>query len=58
LIDFKISAMACARGFAPRLPSLRRERDGIGFRVAFSDHEHGVHFHLLAALDLDVKLAS
>ena len=35
---------------------------GIGFHVAFSDHEHGVHFHLFCALDLplafEVKLAS
>ena len=26
--------------------------DGIGFHVAFADHEHGVDFHLLGGLDL------
>jgi hypothetical protein len=30
--------------------------DGIGFHVAFADHEHGVHFHLFGALDLAVDL--
>src|SRR5258708_3034972 len=29
---------------------------GVGFHVAFSDHEHGVHFHLLGALDFAVDL--
>ena len=28
----------------------------IGLHVAFSDHEHGVHFHLLGVLDLAVDL--
>jgi len=28
------------------------DADGVGFHVAFSDHEHGVHFHLLDVLDL------
>ncbi len=27
------------------------DTDGVGFHVAFSDHEHSVHFHLLGALD-------
>jgi hypothetical protein len=26
--------------------------DGVRFQVAFPDHEHGVHFHLLGAGDL------
>lgn len=30
------------------------DADGARFHVAFSDHEHGVHFHLLGALDLAV----
>jgi hypothetical protein len=25
--------------------------DRVGFHIAFSDHEHGMHFHLLGALD-------
>ncbi len=33
--------------------------DSVGVHVAFSDHEHTVHFHLLGALDFfEVKLAS
>src|SRR6266446_1689542 len=30
------------------------DADGISFHVAFSDYEHGVHFHLLGALDFAV----
>ena len=29
---------------------------GLGFHVAFSDHEHGVDFHLFGALDFAVDL--
>ncbi len=29
---------------------------GVGFHVAFSDHEHGVHFHLFGALDFAVDV--
>ena len=32
------------------------DADGVGFHVAFSDHEHGVDFHLLGALDFAVDL--
>ena len=32
------------------------DADGVGFHVAFSNHEHGVHFHLLGALDFAVDL--
>ena len=32
---------------------------GVGFHVAFSNHEHGVDFHLFGARDFfEVKLAS
>ena len=45
--------MASVRGFAPRSPfAMNADADGILLEVAFSDHEHGVHFHLLGALDL------
>jgi hypothetical protein len=30
------------------------DADGVGFHVAFSNYEHGVHFHLLGALDFPV----
>ena len=29
---------------------------GVGFHVALSDYKHGVHFHLLGALDFAVDL--
>ena len=29
---------------------------GIGFHIAFSNHEHGVHFHLFGAQDFAVDL--
>ena len=32
------------------------DADGVGFHVAFSDHEHGVDFHLFGALDFAVDL--
>jgi hypothetical protein len=32
------------------------DADGVGFHVAFSDYKHGVHFHLLGALDFAVDL--
>ena len=32
------------------------DADGVGFHVAFPDYEHGVHFHLLGALDFPVDL--
>jgi hypothetical protein len=32
------------------------DTDCAGFHVAFSDHEHGVDFHLLGALDFAVDL--
>ena len=32
------------------------DANGVGFHVAFSDHEHGVDFHLLGALDFAVDL--
>jgi hypothetical protein len=32
------------------------DADGVGLHVAFSDHEHGVHFHLFCALDLAVDV--
>src|SRR5438874_1064909 len=32
------------------------DADGISFHVAFPDHEHGVDFHLLGALDFAVDL--
>ncbi len=32
------------------------DADGVRFHVAFSDHEHGVDFHLFGALDFAVDL--
>ena len=32
------------------------DADGVRFHVALSDHEHGVDFHLLRALDFAVDL--
>jgi hypothetical protein len=59
LIDFKSSAMAAVRGLAPRLPfAVDADANGVGFHVAFADHEHGVHFHLLGTLDFADRLAT
>ncbi len=33
------------------------DADGVGFHVAFSDHEHRVEFNLLGALDFAVDLS-
>jgi hypothetical protein len=33
------------------------DADRVGFHVALSDHEHGVDFHLLGALDLAADLS-
>jgi len=53
LIDSNSSATASARGLAPRLPlPWMRTFTALSFHVAFADHEHGVHFHLLGPLDL------
>jgi hypothetical protein len=46
-------------GFGPRFGAeiafaVDPDADGVGFHVAFSDHEHGVHFHLFGALDFAV----
>jgi hypothetical protein len=35
---------------------MNADADRVGFHVAFSDHEHGVDFHLLGALDFAVDL--
>jgi hypothetical protein len=32
------------------------DANSVGLHVAFSDHEHGVDFHLLGALDLAVDV--
>ena len=56
-MDNKISAIASVRGLAPRLPlPWTRTLTASGFHVAFSNDEHGVHFHLLGALDFAVDL--
>ena len=57
MIDSKISAIASARGFGAEIAfAVNADADGVGFHVAFADHEHGVHFHLLGALDFAVDL--
>lgn len=34
--------------------AVNADADGVRFHVAFSDHEHAMHFHLLGALDFAV----
>ena len=36
--------------------AVNADADGVGFHIAFADYEHGVHFHLLSALDFAVDL--
>ena len=36
--------------------AVHSDANGVGVHVAFSDHEHGVHFHLLGALDFAVDV--
>ena len=39
-------------------PRQLKDAHGIGIHVAFSDHKHGVNFHLLGALDFAVDLVA
>ena len=51
------SAIASAARFGAEVAfAVDAHADGVGFHVAFSDHEHGVDFHLLGALDFAVDL--
>src|SRR5882724_5815903 len=34
------------------------DANGVGFHVAFSNHKHGVYFHLLGSLDFAVDLVA
>src|SRR5215469_18326791 len=48
-------------GFPPRLCTeiafaMNTDADGVGVHVAFSNHKHGVYFHLLGPLDFAVDL--
>src|SRR6478672_4582425 len=36
--------------------AVKADAHGVCFHVAFADHEHGMHFHLLGALDFAVDL--
>src|SRR5947207_14199548 len=36
--------------------AMNADANGVGFHVAFSNNEHGVHFHLLGALDFAVDV--
>src|SRR6516162_6786575 len=46
----------CARFGAKIAFAVDADTDGVGFHIAFSDHEHGVHLDLLGALNFTVDL--
>ena len=56
-IDLSSLAAASPRRFRAEITfAVNADADGAGFHVAFSDYKHGVHFHLLGALDFAVDL--
>ena len=46
----------CARLGAEIRFAVHPDADGVGFHVALSNHEHGMHFHLFGTLDFAVDV--